>query len=76
LALPGDKFYRYFGRAKELPGVKELFSQQMAPQVKKSRFEMLRSIDPSYYGYGEDDDYSLVEEEVECEKKGKKKYFD
>ena len=29
--------YKYFGAARELPGVKELFDQNLAPSTKKTR---------------------------------------
>lgn len=61
----GGKGYKYFGRARELPGVKELFEaasskgQQEKP-LEESR-DLRRAVDAAYYGYapGEEDDALL-----------------
>lgn len=39
------------GAAKDLPGVKELFSQSAPEPVRRTRRDMYRGIDPDYYGY-------------------------
>jgi pre-mRNA-splicing factor ISY1 len=58
----GGKGYRYYGRAKELPGVRELFEaarQAGKPQdVDKgpTRAELLRKVDAAYYGYNLDEE--------------------
>ena len=41
----------------------------MAP-TKKSRAELMREIDAEYYGYLDDEDYLLLEQEEMCEKEG------
>ncbi|KAG0097153.1 NineTeen Complex (NTC) component [Podila epicladia] len=65
--VPGARGYKYFGRAKELPGVKELF-QPKAPTLKeKSRAELLRNVDADYYGYRDEEDGTLLEYEQEQE---------
>jgi len=64
---PGSRGYKYFGAAKDLPGVKELFDQEIHP-TKKSRAELMREIDAEYYGYLDDDDNLLVDQEEKCEK--------
>ncbi|EPZ36051.1 Isy1-like splicing factor [Rozella allomycis CSF55] len=66
--LPGDRTYRYFGRAKELPGVKELFEAQKPVEFRKTRFEMIKAIDPDYFGYRDEDDGVLLHIESEFEK--------
>jgi pre-mRNA-splicing factor ISY1 len=38
--------------------------------TKKSRAELMREIDAEYYGYLDDDDNLLVEQEEKCEKAG------
>lgn len=69
--VPGARGYKYFGRAKELPGVKELF-QPKAPTLKeKSRAELLRNVDADYYGYRDEEDGTLLEYEQEQEELGK-----
>jgi pre-mRNA-splicing factor ISY1 len=69
--VPGARGYKYFGRAKDLPGVKELF-QPKAPTLKeKSRAELLRNVDADYYGYRDEEDDTLLEYEQEQEELGK-----
>ena len=53
--VPG-KGYRYYGAAKKLPGVRELFSKPAPERQKRTRFEMMKGIDADYYGYRDDDD--------------------
>ena len=64
---PGNRGYKYFGAAKELPGVKELFEQEVVTGTKKSRAEMMREIDAEYYGYLDDEDNLLIPQEEKCE---------
>lgn len=57
----GGKGYRYFGRAWELPGVKELFeSAKERPRAeqdgKEKRQDLRARIDAAYYGYNNDDE--------------------
>ena len=47
--VPG-KGYRYYGAAKKLPGVKELFSKAAPERQKRTRHEMMKGIDADYYG--------------------------
>ncbi|KAI9338194.1 Isy1-like splicing family protein [Obelidium mucronatum] len=60
--VPGSRGYRYFGRAKDLPGVKELFESQKvtAEDSAKSRSEMHKAVDADYYGYRDEDDGRLL----------------
>ncbi|KAJ2856844.1 NineTeen Complex (NTC) component [Coemansia erecta] len=63
-AAPGNRRYKYFGRAKDLPDVRELLSQQKGDSRSKnnSRAAILSRIDAAYYGYAdEDDDGELLE---------------
>lgn len=58
--LPGQPGYKYYGAAKDLPGVRELFSEK-ADEInlrrqKRSRADMYKHITPDYYGYRDDDD--------------------
>lgn len=59
--------YRYFGAAKKLPGVRELF--QKPPELKKrrSRYDIYKRIDASYYGYRDDEDGILEKVEAPAE---------
>ncbi|KAF2015430.1 Isy1-like splicing factor [Aaosphaeria arxii CBS 175.79] len=57
----GGKGYRYFGRARELPGVKELFERQVRPEDEKDenrekRSELRQKVDAAYYGYNLDEE--------------------
>jgi pre-mRNA-splicing factor ISY1 len=59
----GGKGYRYFGRAKELPGVKELFERQQKPEDdegiskgREKRSELRQRVDAGYYGYNLDEE--------------------
>lgn len=58
--VPGNRGYKYFGAAKDLPGVRELFEQEPAPPVKKTRVELMKNIDADYYGYRDDDDDGIL----------------
>ncbi|KAI9684809.1 MAG: NineTeen Complex (NTC) component [Trizodia sp. TS-e1964] len=69
----GGKGYRYFGRARELPGVKELF-EAAKPKVQsekplESRADLRKQVDAAYYGYNlDEEDGSLLEYEARKEK--------
>ncbi|UJR31420.1 hypothetical protein I4U23_018913 [Adineta vaga] len=70
---PGNRGYKYFGAAKDLPGVRELFEQEPLRQQKKPRGELLKNIDANYYGYMDDDDGLLIPNEEKCEKEAIRK---
>ena len=65
-------FARYFGRARELPGVKEMFesSKPKAPDKSlENRADLRRQVDASYYGYNlDEEDGTLLEYEAAKEK--------
>lgn len=71
----GNKGYKYFGRARELPGVKEMF--EAAAKAKKEgreeksleqRDDLRRIVDAAYYGYAPDEeDEELLAYEAEKE---------
>lgn len=70
----GGKGYRYFGRAKELPGVKELFEaatqkNQRDEKPLETRDDLRKAVDAKYYGYAPDEeDEALLQYEAEKEK--------
>uniref|UniRef100_A0A0V0GBA2 Putative isy1 splicing factor n=1 Tax=Triatoma dimidiata TaxID=72491 RepID=A0A0V0GBA2_TRIDM len=66
--VPGNRGYKYFGAARQLPGVRELFEQAPPPPPHKTRGEMMREVDASYYGYMDDEDGLLIPLEEEQEK--------
>ncbi|XP_041457678.1 pre-mRNA-splicing factor ISY1 homolog [Lytechinus pictus] len=66
--VPGNRGYKYFGAAKDLPGVRELFEQEPPAPPRKTRAELMKLIDADYYGYRDEDDGVLVPLEMEHEK--------
>jgi pre-mRNA-splicing factor ISY1 len=72
----GGKGYRYFGRARELPGVKELFEQakvrpeeEAAKKGGEARADLRSRVDAGYYGYNlDEEDGSLLAYEAVKEK--------
>ena len=66
--VPGSKGYKYFGAARELPGVRELFENEGPTAPRKTRAELMRDIDAAYYGFRDDEDGLLVPLEVVAEK--------
>ncbi|KAI9305276.1 pre-mRNA-splicing factor ISY1 [Cunninghamella echinulata] len=65
--VPGSRGYKYFGRARDLPGVRELFEQEATGPVGISRTEMYKNIDADYYGYRDEEDGVLLEIEKQYE---------
>ena len=64
---------RYFGRAKELPGVKEMFEAATSkPREDKpldQRADLRKQVDASYYGYNlDEEDGTLLQYEAAKEK--------
>ncbi|KAK9455868.1 Isy1-like splicing factor [Dipodascopsis uninucleata] len=67
--VPTTRGYKYFGRARELPGVKELL--QPASQEKSDKipaYDYKRDVDADYYGFRDEDNPGLLEYEKEVEK--------
>lgn len=58
--------YRYFGAAKELPGVKELFAKAKKKAQHRKRGDIYKYITPDYYGWREEEDGVLLELEREA----------
>ena len=48
--VPGNRGYKYFGAAKDLPGVRELFQGTVPNVAKKSRAELAKDVDADYFG--------------------------
>lgn len=59
--------YRYFGAAKQLPGVKELFEKEAPRQVRRTRHQLLQHIDADYYGFRDEEDGVLEKVESVAE---------
>ena len=62
--------YKYFGAAKDLPGVRELFEEEPPKPPRKTRGDLMKDIDAYYYGYLDDEDGVLIKLEEEVEQKG------
>ncbi|OWM89249.1 pre-mRNA-splicing factor ISY1 homolog [Punica granatum] len=61
--------YRYFGAAKKLPGVRELFEKPPELRKRRTRYDIYKRIDASYYGYRDDEDGVLERVEGPAEAK-------
>ena len=61
--------YKYFGAAKELPGVKQLFETPKQRVVRKTRHQLNKSIDADYYGFRDEEDGVLLREERDASKR-------
>jgi pre-mRNA-splicing factor ISY1 len=60
--------YKYFGAAKDLPGVRELFETEAVPEApRKTRKQLFKNIQPDYYGWRDEEDGMLLLAEQEFE---------
>jgi len=75
-SLEGPGGYRYFGAAKDLPGVKELFEQAAAKKRARKKGEIVKHLTPSYYGWRDEEDGVLLELEEESYRTHKKQKMD
>lgn len=67
--LPGGGGYKYFGAARELPGVRELFQAEAPLPPRRTRAAMYKNVTPDYYGYRDEDDGTLTAKEAAAEKR-------
>jgi len=69
--VPGTKGYKYFGRAKELPGVKELFMSRKKEDDEENAiyayYKKFVGHGPSYFGDTNEADGTLLEYELDAE---------
>ncbi|KAF5310395.1 hypothetical protein D9611_012112 [Ephemerocybe angulata] len=69
--VPGTKGYKYFGRAKDLPGVKELFQSHKAEVEEENQalnhYKKFMNQGPAYYGDLDELSGKLLEFEREAE---------
>ena len=68
-SILGSGGYRYFGAAKDLPGVQELFAKAAAAQQKKRRKRDFKRLTPDYYGWRDEEDGVLLQVEAEASKR-------
>uniref|UniRef100_T1H5B7 Pre-mRNA-splicing factor ISY1 n=1 Tax=Megaselia scalaris TaxID=36166 RepID=T1H5B7_MEGSC len=73
--VPGNRGYKYFGAAKNLPGVRELFEQETQYVPKKNYAELMKNIDAEYFGFQDDDDGILIPLEEKAEKEYREKWI-
>lgn len=59
--------YRYFGAAKKLPGVRELFEKPPELRKRRTRYDIYKRINAAYYGYRDDEDGILERVEAPAE---------
>lgn len=59
--------YKYFGAARKLPGVKELFEDEEPKIIRRSRRDIFQTITCEYYGFRDEDDGNLISDESKAE---------
>ncbi|KAF8625852.1 hypothetical protein AX17_006748 [Amanita inopinata Kibby_2008] len=69
--VPGTKGYKYFGRAKDLPGVRELFQSRKKEEEEENQalayYKKFMNQGPGYYGDLDESDDKLLHFEREAE---------
>ena len=61
--------YRYYGVAKDLPGVKEHLEKEAKARTKVKRADVHKNITPDYYGWRDEEDGVLLELEEAATRK-------
>lgn len=64
--------YKYFGAARDLPGVRELYERHTYKAPKKTRSDLVKNVDSEYYGFKDENDIELEKIEKEAEEKVRK----
>ncbi|KAF9462243.1 pre-mRNA-splicing factor ISY1 [Collybia nuda] len=69
--VPGTKGYKYFGRAKDLPGVRELFQSRKNEEEEENQalafYKKFMNQGPAYFGDLDENDGKLLEYERKAE---------
>ena len=72
--VPGTKGYKYFGRAKELPGVKELFMSKKSEEDEENKvqnyYKKFTNQGPAYFGDLDEEEGDLLKFEMRAEEEG------
>eukprot|EP00793_Prasinoderma_coloniale_P001558 PRCOL_00003362-RA len=68
---PDGREYRYYGAAKNLPGVRELMMAQATKEVRRSRKDIYKIIDGDYFGFRDEEDGVLLKAEVVAEREAR-----
>ena len=64
--IPGtEDGYKYFGAAKNLPKVRELFKREAPPAPPKNREELYKRVTFEYLGMGDTSELEKIEKEAE-----------
>lgn len=72
--LAAHSGYKYFGAAKDLPGVRELFDTEAVPEApRKTRKQLFKNIQPDYYGWRDEEDGMLILAEGQAEFEARQK---
>lgn len=72
--IPGAKGYLYFGAARDLPGVRELFAPTDRQLPKRKRADVYKNLDLEYYGIRDEwEEKKLREDELNIENRSRKK---
>lgn len=66
--IKGSHGYKYYGAAKSLPGVRELFEAQQPAASDRNKGNIIARIDAEYYGYRDEEDGVLLVQEAEAER--------
>lgn len=66
--------YKYYGAAKDLPGVRELFEKAAKKAMKRKRGDINKYLTPDYYGWREEEDGVLLELEEEASKRNAERW--
>ncbi|TIB77603.1 hypothetical protein E3Q22_02982 [Wallemia mellicola] len=75
--IPGTRGYKYFGRAKDLPGVKELFERtDQEEEAEDDLYKPFTDQGPEYYGDTTEGNDELLAYEYELEQKSHQKAID
>ena len=61
--IPGFGGYRYFGAAKDLPGVRDIYKREIPIAPAQTAAQLRRCIDQEYFGDEEAADEELLREE-------------
>ena len=75
-AILGSGGYRYFGAAKDLPGVQELFAKAAAARDKKRRKYDWKRLTPDYYGWRDEEDGVLLRAEAEATRRKRREIIE
>ena len=66
--VPGQSGYKYFGAAKDLPGVRQLLEQEPAfDSSRRTRKQLLHNIHADYYGWMDTKVSTLLADEADAE---------